>query len=766
MYELYIVHPYNMKKNTGLTVILFLFMQVCCAQYIIKGTVKDEQQRPLQAVTIIVGKKLLTSVTDSAGNFSFPFSSANISLSFSHVGYESVMINIIGEKVPAITLVRSSLFLSETVVNAFERNSNIKNIPAAVTVLNRSSLERYGNESFVPAINTVPGVKMDERSPGSYRLSIRGNLLRSTFGVRNVKVYWNGIPFTDANGNTYFNELALSNIGKIEILKGPSGSMYGSGTGGVVLLKSDLVSTKEKNITLQTNTGSYGLFAVNASYNQSDKNSISTLSFSHQQADGYRTHTNMRRDAANFAGTYFISTKQNISANIFYADLYYQTPGALTQAEMLKDPRQARPAAGAFKSAETQKAAIYLKTWYAGFANEYRFNSRWNNTTAVYFNNTNFRNPAIRNYERKTEQGIGVRSVTKYKRKIFTGVFGAEYQYGFTNTSTYGNKLGEQDTLQYHDKIDSRQFNIFLQTDISLKEDLILNAGISYNNFHYGFLRMNKIPAIKERSNFTPQLVPRISLLKKIADRISIYAAVSKGYSPPSIDEVHAGDGNFNRLLNAETVVNYEAGIKGDIIKNKLSADISYYISGLKNTIVSRRDASGGDYFVNAGKTKQQGFEAAINYIPVNNNNKFIRRVNVWVNYTNIHARFVNYEQGTSKYDGNKLTGTSPNIFVSGIDLNTAIGIYTNLTYSYTDQVPLNDANSFYANACNLFFSKLGYNVNFSKTIAADIFIAYNKSFNTPYSLGNDLNASAGRYYNPSAPQNLSGGIKLKFILK
>ena len=79
---------------------------------------------------------------------------------------------------------------------------------------------------------------------------------------------------------------------------------------------------------------------------------------------------------------------------------------------MNTDPRQARPATGPNKSAEAQKAALYLKTWYAGFANEYRFNNRWNNTTAVYFSNTNFRNPTIRNYERKTEQGLGARSVT------------------------------------------------------------------------------------------------------------------------------------------------------------------------------------------------------------------------------------------------------------------------------------------------------------------------------------------------------------------
>ena len=229
-----------MKKNILITVLFFLCIHTCCAQYTIKGKVTDEQQNPLQGVSITIEKNLAATFSDSAGNYTLSFSSLNAILTFTHIGYQPVMMKIKEGNVQTVTLLRSNIFLSETVVNAFERNSNIRNIPAAVTVLTKAMLNRYGNESFVPAINTVPGVKMDERSPGSYRISIRGNLLRSTFGVRNVKVYWNGIPLTDANGNTYFNELAMSNTGKIEIIKGPSGSLYGAGTGGVVLMKSNI----------------------------------------------------------------------------------------------------------------------------------------------------------------------------------------------------------------------------------------------------------------------------------------------------------------------------------------------------------------------------------------------------------------------------------------------------------------------------------------------------------------------------------------------
>ena len=91
--------------------------------------------------------------------------------------------------------------------------------------------------------------------------------------------------------------------------------------------------------------------------------------------------------------------------------------------------------------------------------------------------------------------------------------------------------------------------------------------------------------------------------------------------------------------------------------------------------------------------------------------------------------------------------------------------MYANITYSYTDQIPLNDANTFFATQYNLFFARFGYKKDFSKKIQGEIYFSYDKSFNTPYGLGNDLNAAGTRFFNPSAPENFIGGIQFKFNL-
>src|SRR6187402_2991862 len=131
--------------------------------------------------------------------------------------------------------VDSSEILKEVVISAYEQNRKLLNIPAPVSFVGKSQLERYNNTSILPALNTIPGVRMEERSPGSYRLNIRGSSLRSPFGVRNVKVYWNEIPFTDPSGNSYFNQFSFYNFSSLEILKGPGSSLYGAGSGGVIL---------------------------------------------------------------------------------------------------------------------------------------------------------------------------------------------------------------------------------------------------------------------------------------------------------------------------------------------------------------------------------------------------------------------------------------------------------------------------------------------------------------------------------------------------
>ncbi|MBS1576050.1 MAG: TonB-dependent receptor plug domain-containing protein, partial [Bacteroidetes bacterium] len=303
--------------------------------------------------------------------------------------------------------------LSEVIIKAYEQNRQLKTTSAAINYIDNEKLGRFNNTSILSAINNTPGVRMEERSPGSYRLNLRGSTLRSPFGVRNVKIYWDDIPFTDPGGNTYLNQLNNSNFNSLEVIKGPGGSLYGAGTGGVILIHTQ-PDKWQPGAKVGYTFGSFNLNVFNAQVNAGAEERNTTINYSHQSSDGYRDHTNMRRDVITWQSKIKSSEKQQLSASFLYGDLYYQTPGALNKNEFAANPKAARPAAGAFPSADGAKAAIYQKTFIGGITNDYRFSEKFENTTTLYGAFSQIKNPTFRNYERRMEPHFGGRTVFKW----------------------------------------------------------------------------------------------------------------------------------------------------------------------------------------------------------------------------------------------------------------------------------------------------------------------------------------------------------------
>jgi len=305
--------------------------------------------------------------------------------------------------------------LDEVTLRAFEQNRKASNTAAAVTIIESGNGDRYNKTSLVNGFNTIAGVRMEERSPGSYRINIRGSSLRSPFGVRNVKVYWNDIPVTDPGGNTYFNQFAWNNFSSIEIVKGPAGSIYGAGTGGLILMHT--LSPWQAGVSAEYITGSYNLQNVFMSARFGKKENKSQVSFAHNQTDGYRAQSRMGRDNFSWVTKANISDRQQLSAAVLLTNLYYQTPGALTLAEFKSNPKAARPAAGTLPSAITAKASIEQMGFVAGFTHLYKFSPAFSNHTTFYGAFAEIKNPAIRNYEKRDEPHLGGPPVFNYEKQ-------------------------------------------------------------------------------------------------------------------------------------------------------------------------------------------------------------------------------------------------------------------------------------------------------------------------------------------------------------
>lgn len=657
--------------------------------------------------------------------------------------------------------------LQEVTVAAFNTNQQWKDAPAAVSILIAKELNAQSPISLVSAFNTLPGVRMEERSPGSYRLSIRGSLLRSPFGVRNIKAYWNEIPLSDATGNTYLNLLNLQQINKVEIAKGPSASSYGAGTGGVVLFNSVLPFTHNLNnkYSVLFTIGSFGLHQTVADWQTSTPQFASTVQVSNLHSNGYREQAELNKTSISWL-TKSTFKKQELNTLFFYTNLHYQTPGAITKAQMRLNPTLSRQAVGSFPSSIQQKAAVYNQTIFGAIHHTYHWNDQLQVKSFLSINTTQFKNPFITNYEQRAEVNMNAGMQLVYTPikafNQFRWINGAEWLFNESSINNFKNNRGIAGTIFSQDMIYSSQQFYFSQFQMKWNNHFAITAGVSQNVQSYQYKKLTNITSPFFNRTILAPWIPRLSVLYQVHKNISAYAIVAAGFSAPSLAEVKPSDGNFYPFLNAEKGWNTELGLKGFLLNNKLAFDIALYQFKLNDAIVTRNDASGAAYFVNAGTTLQKGIELFTKYHFFNNPRQQISSFTISNNFCYQPYRFISYKQGAVDFSGNKLTGVPITTNSISASITTQKQYYVDVQLQLTSSIPLNDSNTEFADAYQLLQMKMGKNLQFKKLHVA-IFIGGDNLLNQLYSLGNDINAAGLRYYNPAPERNWYSGIRIGF---
>ena len=657
----------------------------------------------------------------------------------------------------------STKTLEAVVVKGYESNTSLLKVPASISKIGKVELNAASNASMLPAVNTISGVRMEERSPGSFRLSIRGSLLRSPFGIRNVKVYYDDFILTDAGGNTYLNLLDINSINSLEIIKGPAGSLYGAGTGGAMLLNGFGKTNDSADLKLKIIGGSFGTFNQSVQYLRHSKNVQLFVGQGHLQSDGYRVQSRMRKDNLQF--NMRINSNDRLTSDFifFYTDLFYQTPGGLTFAQFNANPRQSRPATPTLPSVVDQKTAIYNKTGFVGFSNTYKINKNWKTISSITNSLTGFKNPFITNYERRKENNLGLRSKLVYENNLpfpVQWVTGFEIQKGDYVIDSSGNQKGIPDANKVSDQIVARQQFVFSQLNVSPLKFFQIQAGASVNKFLYSIERTLGLPSNgKKTLNFNRQLLPRVAVLLTPVQQISMYVQMSKGYSSPTIAEIRPSAGGISSDLQAEYGWNKEVGIKISALRNKFYLNAAVFQYDLRDAIVRRVNNVGAEYFVNEGDVKQKGVEIEYQYILFNTGKQKIFRSLKWAQSITLNDfRFINYKNNLSSFAGNKLTGVADKILVSNLSLDVTNSFYWNIQFSYVGKMPLNDANTFFSAPYRLWQSKFGWKLNLKK-IPLELFVLMDNITNEKYSLGFDINAFGNRFYNPSPSRNFQAGL-------
>ncbi len=608
-------------------------------------------------------------------------------------------------------------------------------------------LRALDESSLLTALNEVAGVRFEERASGSYRISLRGSTLRSPFGVRNVKVYWNGLPLTEPGGDTQLNFLDAANIAAVEVIKGPAGSLYGAGTGGVLRL----CSGPDTTLTAATEGGSYGYNRQEVSVGRQAGATNYGLRLARQATDGYRDHSALERVTAQASLRQRLSDRRELELHALYTDLFYQLPGGLNPEQFAENPRQARPG-----SARTQAAINYRNLLLGG--THRTVGRRLVHTISAYASGFYFDHPFNIDYKRETNLAAGGRTVLDWQtapagQPLLLSV-GAEYQTQFRFGQNFGNETGEPTELNFSDEIGSTHYLLFGQAVQRLGDRWRLTLGASLNRLTYKVDRTFDLAGNtgRTRSAFRPEVVPRVALAH-LRDDVTYYASISRGFSSPTLDEFRTNEGSLNTDLEAEIGTNFEVGYRathggGGRLRTEL---IGYYFR-LQQSISSFADADGRQLFRNAGAVDQLGLEATLAY-------RIIARPAAWLTaldgrlaYTYQNFTYADFIRAGTDVSGNRLPGSPPHAATLTLDAATRPGWYARTSWNFTDAIPLNDEGSVQAEAFHLVRLRLGREISWGRR-RLDVYAGVNNLLDEQMSFGNDLNPQFGRRYFQPAPR-------------
>ncbi len=647
-------------------------------------------------------------------------------------------------------------------------------LPGAISLITPKELKRDNDLSIAPVLNRVPGVYMQSGALNTSRITFRGIGARSLYGTTKIKAYLGNIPLTNGNGETSIDDLDLTTLRSIEIIRGPASVIYGAGLGGTLILHPENGTSQVKQLSQQTETGSFGLLRNVTSLNTENNKAFLSLSYNNTTSDGYRENNHYNRNGLFLSGHYEADEKNSIDFVAIYNAVRSQIPSSIDSTTYADNPRAA--AANWLKT----KGYEHYHHLLSGITLNHVFNPVIETHISLFtrFGNNDEMRPF--NILEENNQLMGTRSIVQFNprglKKQLRITAGVEYMNERAIYATYANLNGEgvRDSITSDNREVRSYTNFFINTAYSITPAMLLTAGLNLNHTSYDYTDWYLADGndMSGTYSFDYILSPRIAINYKVNSNLSFYGAASQGFSPPTLSETLTPDGRINPDIKPEQGWNYESGMRGSFFRQSLSLDISLYTMQIKDLLVAKRIGPDAFVGVNAGKTAHTGLETTARFSPNKlqtwNSNM---TPSIFISYLYTHYRFVDFSEKGQNFSGNQLTGVPKDMLSAGIDVNTFSGFYGSLTIQHTGSMPMRDDNSIFSSPYSLLNGKLGYRRTLFNKINLDLYAGINNIFNEKYASMILVNApsfgdSAPRYYYPGLPRNYYVSMKVGYLIR
>jgi len=668
---------------------------------------------------------------------------------------------------------KDTIAIPEIILDAAPIKNSLQNVASSVSVISSADINKTDGIILTPILNTIPGVYMQQGNLNTNRITIRGIGARSQFGTNRVKAYFDGIPLSSGEGETVIEDIDVGSIEKIEIIKGPNSSSFGSGLGGVIHLFSRETPLLQSFGKATTTFGSYGLLQQRLSGGYSDANSNVYSSFSDLQSDGYRANSSYKRKSLNLHGKQKIAEKGNLSFIGIFTRLKAYIPSSLNEKDFVNNPEKAAPTWAAAQGYESYDKFLI------GLGYDHQFSDKWSLKSSVF---SNFKEGyETRPFDILADKiySVGLRLNVNYKDRFFSLPFeisfGTEMAAEKYNYTLYRNLYlsqpgqGSLEGDRFSTIEQNRNYgNYFLQMEVWLLKNLHLETGIALNTTNYSLEDVFKPNSTTQNKTFTFGGIwsPRIGLSYKVGKGKNIYTSISKGFSVPSVAETLTPEGQINTDLKPEIGWNYELGFKGNWFGNQLYTELTFFSTQIENVLVAQRISDDQFVGINAGSSSHPGVEFLVNY-KFFQSSKF--QITPYFSGAINNFKFKDFVDRGNDYSGNQLTGVPDKQLNFGLDVNTKKGVSVSMSYRIIGKIPMNDSNTKYSAAYSLLDVKANYIFTILKVLRTELNAGVNNALDEKYAasvLPNAVGFGAAqpRYFYPGNPINYYGGFSITYI--
>ena len=652
--------------------------------------------------------------------------------------------------------------------------------PAAVSVVNGDEMRQAAPRvNLSESLGAVPGLQVQNRQnyAQDLQLSIRGFGSRSTYGVRGLRIYVDGIPATMPDGQGQTSNIDIGSVDTIEVLRGPFSALYGNSSGGVINVTSQ-TGTQPPTVEASSYYGSfgtwhYGMKATGAVGDGSHAGDVDyTVSTNRFTTHGYRDHSGARKNLANVRLGVRINDVSKLTLLLNSVDIKANDAGGLTADEWRDNPRQS-PRGDQYNTRKNTRQT------QAGLRYERQLSAQDDLSVMMYAGEretTQFQS-IPRAPQLKPSHAGGVIDLTRHYQGIDTRLThrgellvpvtltaGLDYENMSERRKGYENfvmvngapQYGEQGALRRNERNLMWNVDPYLQTQWQLTDKLSLDAGVRYSSVWFDSNDYYITPGNGDDSGDASyhKWLPAGSLKYALTDAWNVYLSAGRGFETPTINELSYRSDNQSGLnfgLKPSTNDTVEIGSKTRIGNGLFTAAL--FQTNSDNEIVVDSSSGGRTSYKNAGKTRRQGMELGLDQ-------QFGESWRLKAAWTWLDATYRTNVCDDASCNGNRIPGIARNMGYASFGYQPEQGWYAGSDIRYMSDIMANDENTAKAPSWTVVGLTTGYKWSYGR-MDMDLFGRIDNLFDREYVGSVIVNESNGRYYEPAPGRNYGIGLNL-----